>query len=398
MKWENKGHEFDNIGYLLKDKKNIFLYGAGGLTWELLEALHAIEEWTNWKIHLVDRDKKKQHEGRFGYRVLSPEQFFTMEKGQYFVVASAQGKVGKEIYALLREKLGEEAVIFTGFYFLYSYLSIYLAYVHDIVFFTSENMLPTTSCNLNCRDCLNFTPFIKEHYVESLEQLKKDVDLFFSAVDLVYRFQITGGEPLLYKDLVPLIEYIDDNYREKIVRLEMVTNGTIIPDDHICEVLKRRDIYVFLDDYRMSIQNLDERYEKVYWKLKKYKITFVDNHVERWIRMYVPEEDEGMQLSEQALQRIYLKCSNPWSSLWQGKISSCNYAMYAAKAGICEGDDSESYDLRQFSPEKKKELIEFRLRYCEKGYMEFCKKCGGWTETNQRWCQPAIQCERKKNR
>ena len=25
MKWENKGHEFDDIGYLLKEKKFIYL-------------------------------------------------------------------------------------------------------------------------------------------------------------------------------------------------------------------------------------------------------------------------------------------------------------------------------------------------------------------------------------
>ncbi len=393
MKWKNKGHEFDKIGYLLKDKRNIFLYGAGGMALELLEVLHAIDSWIDWNIYLVDRDKRKQKEGRFGYKVLSPEQFFTMKKEEYFVVVAPQNEMGEEIYNLLKEKLDKDSIIFKGFYFLHNYLSIYFAYIHNMVFFASESVLPTTICNLNCRDCLNFKPYIKRHYIESLETLKEDIDLFFHAVDLVYRFQITGGEPLLYKDLILLIEYIDKNYRNKIIRFELVTNGTIIPDDQLCEVLKRKNIYVFLDDYRISMQNIDRCYENIYWKLKKYGIIFADNYVENWIRMYIPEEDEGLELSEQALQQKYFKCSAPWSSLRNGKISSCNYAMYAEKAGLCEIYEKDAYDLRQFSEEKKKELVEFRLRYCERGYMEFCKKCGGWVDTNKRLCQPAIQDE-----
>ena len=29
MKWRNKGHEFDNIGEILKKIDNIYIYGAG---------------------------------------------------------------------------------------------------------------------------------------------------------------------------------------------------------------------------------------------------------------------------------------------------------------------------------------------------------------------------------
>ncbi|MCI8647522.1 MAG: radical SAM protein [Firmicutes bacterium] len=391
MKWSNKGHEFDEIGYLLEDKKHIFLYGAGEGAWELVEVLEAIQPWTGWNIHLVDRDRSKQQEGRFGYPVLSPEMFFSMEKEQYFVIANAMGKTGNEIYDLLKKKLPENIVIFQQFYFLHTYLLIYFVYVHDMVFFTSESILPLTVCNLNCRDCLNFTPYIKEHYVESLDTLKKNVDLFFNAVELIYRFQITGGEPFLYEDLLPLIEYIDENYREKIIRFEIVTNGTIIPDDRLCKVLKEKEIYVILDDYRMALEDGNKAYERVSGKLQKHDILYMDNSVDRWMRMYIPEEDDGKQYSEEALQLKYDKCDAPWSSLKCGRLSACNYAMYAETAGICNGNEDESYDLRRFSQEKKKELIEFRLRCCEKGYMEFCRKCGGWIFTNERWCGPAIQ-------
>lgn len=394
MKWEKKGHEFDDIGYLLKDKRNIFIYGAGESSRELIQLLEKINFWTNWKIFLIDGDQKKQEEGVDGYAVLKPEIFFAMEKKDFFVIAGAVGKTGDEIYSILVSRLPKDTIIFKSFYFIHTYLSVYFAYEHNKVFFASESILPSTLCNLNCRDCLNFTPYIKNHCTDTLEELKQTTDLFFSAVDLVYRFQITGGEPLLYKQLLPFLEYIDANYREKILRFEMVTNGTIVPDDATCRFFKEKNMYIFLDDYRMSLPDGEERYQQVKNKLLSYNIAFADNHVDEWMRMYVPEEDESsMEYSESALIKKYSACSVPWSTLWRGTISSCNYALYAAKAGLC--NLGEMYDLKDFTAEKKKELVEFRLGFNEKGYVDFCKKCGGWININKRWCTPAIQVERK---
>lgn len=397
MKWKNKGHEFDKIGYLLKGKKHIYLYGAGDYASEIITIIHGLKKWIDWEIHLIDRDMEKQKTGWLGYNVIAPEEFFIMEKEDYFVVASADGESGEEIYAILEENLEANSVFFKGFYFLYTYLSIYFLYIHDMVFFLSENMLPSTICNLNCRDCLNFMPYIKKHYIEDLEDLKRNVDLFFHAVDMVYRFQITGGEPLLYKDLQKLLEYIDRNYRSRILRLEMVTNGTIIPDDELCQFLHEKEIYVFLDDYRLSLPDGKERYDKVQKQLVKYNINYADNHVEQWIRAYIPDEDDGKILPEEVLYQKYAACNNPWSSLYQGKITACNYAMYADRAGICKAFEDESFELYDFTSDKKKELVEFRLRMNKKGYMNFCNICGGWTSISNRWCKPAIQSKRGEN-
>ena len=59
------------------------------------------------------------------------------------------------------------------------------------------------------------------------------------------------------------------------------------------------------------------------------------------------------------------------------------YAAYAVT--------NESYNLEKFTAEKKKELIEFRLGYTEKGYTNFCRKCRGFTSENSEEVEPAIQ-------
>ena len=399
MKWTNKGHEFDDIGYLLKDKKQVFIYGAGDIGLEIFDLLKALNKWIKWDIYLVDRDEHKQQIGYKGNRILSPNQFFDINnnsnKDDYFVVIAAMSNGYREIYNNLVNNLGEDVTNFEGSYFLHRYLSIYFIYRYNMVFFESENMLISSVCNLNCRDCLNFNPYIKNHYNPTLEQLKQNIDTFFNAVDLIYRFQITGGEPLLSKNLIPVLKYINDNYSDRIVRLELVTNGTVMPSDELCEFLSENNVYLYLDDYRCSVPEKTERYYAVYGKLKKFKVKFHDNYFEKWIRMYIPNENIP-NMNKDELKNKFELCNNPWCSLKNGKISSCNYAMYADTADICKSEACEYYDLNKYNKDSQRELIEFRLGYSEKGYTEFCKQCYTWTDTNTNWCEPAIQMPKEK--
>ena len=72
MKWKHKGREFESIGYQLKDKKTMIIYGAGDYAEDILNVYEGSECKDSWKLWLVDRDEKKQQEGKRGYRVMSP--------------------------------------------------------------------------------------------------------------------------------------------------------------------------------------------------------------------------------------------------------------------------------------------------------------------------------------
>ena len=389
MKWSKPGHEYDEIGNSLKDMKDVYLWGVGGYANEILTVFQSRPQYFPWDIHLIDSSRPKQMQDFMGYQVLSPESFFAVRKENYFVIDCPEGRAGKEIHKALLDNGVPEQLIFDGDYFLFNYLPIYFAYVQDMTFFTSENILCSTVCNLNCRDCLNFTPYLKTAVTDDLDSLKKDVDLFFRAVDLVYRFQVTGGEPLLYKDLIPFITYIRQNYGEKILRLEMVTNGTIVPSDEICQSLLELNVFVFLDDYRLSVPNSSAAYTLARTKLDKYGIRYQDNYVQKWIIMY--PAGENCAKGTDNFPEKFAVCHNPWSTLRHGKISACNYGAYAAKAGICEDEPDEYFDLQSYTPDRRKELIEFRTGFTNRGYVNFCKECGGWTSINHNYSWSAIQ-------
>lgn len=69
-------------------------------------------------------------------------------------------------------------------------------------------------------------------------------------------FHVSGGEPLLYKHTVKLIEYLDEYYGNRITTLRLVTNGTIVPTEDVLERLSRCNVQITVDDYRKAVLNM----------------------------------------------------------------------------------------------------------------------------------------------
>ncbi len=396
MEWINKGHEFDNIGETLANAETMYLYGIGGNLKEIWELITSAKKWFNdIEFVFIDKSEKVRNKGFDGKKVIEPKEFFDeISKGKknYIVVACPLGEVGEEIRTIIINEGVNPDKVLLGFDFLFTYIPVYFMYKYNMVFFTSQNIVPSSACNLNCRDCLNFNPYIKKPVVHTLEEEKRDVDIFFNAVDLIWRFQVTGGEPLLYNHFKELLEYIYERYNDKILRLETVTNGTVIPDDEICMSLAEKQVLVYLDDYRMSLDDDKKKIRDVIEnKFKKYGVRYHNNYVDKWFKIYPKTSNENVDLKE-----LFNKCGNPFSTIEDGRITACNYSLYARKAGLVVDDDSDYYDLRDYNPEKKIELMEYRLRYNNKGYTSFCSKCAGWgIDINKNYYYPALQSTKR---
>ncbi len=393
FKWDNKGHQFDEIAFRLKDKKKIFLYGAGDVARDILNILEGSRKWLTWQVQFVDRDIKKQEEGYYGYNVLSPEEFYEQEKIDYFVVVCAIGKGQKEIIDGLQNMSVYKENIFIFDYFMFTYLPIHFIYNHDMVFFSTQAIVPSTLCNLNCRSCLNFNPYIEKPIIDEFEAVKADIDIFFEKIDLIYRFQISGGEPFLYKDLHNVIEYVGENYNEKIIRFEIVTNGTIEPSIEVCKLLSKYKMIVILDDYSNCVLNGSEKIKLIQNRFDEMNVKYINNYVENWICMY-PAKNSHSEMKDSELQEYYMNCNNPYSTLRNKKIAGCNYSHFAAKAGIDNDYEDEYFDLTKVNYNARKEFIEFRLGYNHKGFVEFCRICGGWCSINKNMEKAAIQKEK----
>lgn len=185
MKWTNKGHELDQLIISLRQMKHLYIFGVGGNAQEMLYMISGMKRPLPCDLVLIDSNEEKQRCGYKGRIIHSPQYLYDMLSEDSRIVVAPSGPVCEEI---CRECLAHGAKpeqIFDGGVFLYRILPVYLSDLYRQVIFYSVNMLPSTVCNLNCRDCLNFNPHIRRHITYSLEKCKENVDLFFRAVNLV---------------------------------------------------------------------------------------------------------------------------------------------------------------------------------------------------------------------
>ena len=382
MKWNNRGHEYDDMYKNICAKEGFYLFGAGDYGTQFLNIFKNEIKILGY----IDNNPAKQGKIVNGIECYSLEKI-KLESNQGIIVTMSQIARVQPV-AQLQDK---GYVNQKDYFIIEEFISVYNVYKYDKVYFSAISFLPSTACNLNCRHCLNFNPFAKQFYIREWDDLVRDVDLFFSCVDHIMLFHVSGGEPMIYKHTADLIEYIDKNYGDRIDTLRTVTNGTVVPKEETLEKLSKCNVEVTVDDYRDAVPKFKEKFERTLAKFDEYGIKYYLNKVDSWIDL-APERTDYSNLTEEQLIQHRDDCNQSWQELRDGKLYSCNYAAYATVAGIAGDQDlEETFNLKEFTADKKKELVEFRLGYTTKGYSNFCKKCRGFTKYNTDEVKPATQ-------
>lgn len=402
MKWKNKGHEFDELGKIFKKNKDLLFLGD------------------------IDKAKKMKEWLRFlGAKIFIPTINCNCIKFKFLSYFRNRNKIIKHINSA-NTNLEGKTIIITGDYsnqieyflskvglkkninyfisnndsnifyynqseFLMKYLSIFGIYAYDKVYLPSNNIVTTTVCNLNCTACLNFNPYNKHKKHNNIEDLKKSIDMYFEYVGTVGLLHITGGEPILYPDLINLLTYINDNYRDKIIDLVMPTNGIKEIPDELCKIFYECNMIIQIDNYLEAVPQYESIVKNNIEKLNKYgvKMDLIPAGVKwNWIEAYPPKYDYSLLSDEENTKRFDL-CGSVFSEIRNDKIYACCYQGFAETAGIIKNyDKDDTFDLYNCN---KKELIEFRLKYNTKGFSSFCKSCNGLPPLNKDYIKPALQ-------
>ena len=336
MKWSNKGHEFDSVYKEIEQKKHYYLFGAGDYGRQFLNIFKDEIEIAGF----IDNDKEKQRQGVVGMECLAIEDILYDDDIGIIITMSQIARVKP------MQQLSEAGYIkHKDFFVIEEFLSVYFVYCREMVYFSSISFLPSTACNLNCCNCLNFNPFAKRAYVRRYEDLINDIDLFFSCVDRIMLFHLSGGEPMLYPRTADLLLYLRENYGDRIDTLRTVTNGTVVPSDETLEKLSRCDIDITVDDYRTAVPNSKDKFDLLLAKLSEYSIRHYVNKYESWIDL-APEKTDYSSWTEEQMTAHRDRCSQSWQELRGGRLYNCNYAAYATVAGIAgEQDTEETFDL-----------------------------------------------------
>jgi cyclic pyranopterin phosphate synthase len=116
----------------------------------------------------------------------------------------------------------------------------------------------TDRCDLRCTYCMaEDVTFLPRQEVLSIEEIIKLIDIFNELG--VKKFRLTGGEPLVRKNIIAVIEHLNElKKQKKITEHTLTTNGTNL--EKYASILKENGI----ERINVSLDSLNtEKYKEI---------------------------------------------------------------------------------------------------------------------------------------
>lgn len=212
-----------------------------------------------------------------------------------------------------------------------------------------------TSCTLNCRLCASCIPTFRESkiaYFYDAECYKKDMREVLSIYDHVETLSLTGGEPLLHKQLADIVAFSLREFAAKFDQLRITTNGTMLPDESLLLAIRsyaKNNVLFVIDDYGEPSKKTSDIEEILKQNQIPYRIKhfFGENqHCGGWIDLGPLNQFRGY--SNEEVQHIAAHCHfGQWKCLtvFDGKLFPCNWAFCGTALGYFSLPTDEYIDL-----------------------------------------------------
>ncbi len=120
----------------------------------------------------------------------------------------------------------------------------------------------TDICNLKCVHCYDS---VAKNNDKSFDQICRIIDRALSIIIKEWEkrvvLSLVGGEPFASRHLFPLLSYIQEKYLEKDIYVRILSNGTLITEDHVRTL---KSAYPIVRKVTVSIDGVhQETHEKI---------------------------------------------------------------------------------------------------------------------------------------
>ena len=243
----------------------------------------------------------------------------------------------------------------------------------------------TSRCTLRCRNCNIFVSHTENNEDIPIESLKENFDVFFESVDFVYEYTLLGGEPLKHINIDEIISFLGDKYGDRIGKINLISNGTVVPSRQTLEIIKKYNVSIHISDYSKAI-NYSEKLGKLDNLLNKEGVEhyIIPNNV--WKDIVYPE----LTYSADNPREHMRLCGHSTHSVGDGKLYWCDPAYAAEKFLGYKSKEDDYLDLKENKENNSKYDASLNImRYLlgnvnENGYMSLCEKCAGIGVDNDR--------------
>lgn len=372
MKWNNKGHEFDDLlqaDGTPKEKEPIYLWGAGQVGQKFLR------QFTRWVpvVGMIDSDPEKQGEYLSGYPIYPPA---VLEKKEYKVVITLGNpdvleKVESDLQKFGYEKNKDYFIDIVRALYDYRWIHCWIQEKVDANNFTVKL---TTRCSLSCIHCIDKNPVLTHQWKLTVEEAKENLDTGFQWVYKLDRLQLVGGDALLYPDLEEIVTYVGETYRDRCRQVHILTNAVVMPSRSLLELMVKYKMFFRVTNYRgQGKQNVPKLIELA----EQYDIYVEVFEMKEWIDFSLLEEP--LQYSKEELSEKVRACfmNKEYFTQQEGKFPLCDHMFTLVATGYDGVVATDYFDLKEYRPERIREFIEFNMGYSETDVASYCAWCKG---------------------
>lgn len=243
----------------------------------------------------------------------------------------------------------------------------------------------TSRCTLKCKKCNIFISHIENARDIDVDLLKENFDTFFDSVDFVYEYTLLGGEPFRHKNIVDIISYLGNDYGDRIGKINLISNGTVIPDEKTLSTLKKYNVSIHISDYTNTLNYKDklDTLDKILTK-EQIEHYIIPNNV--WKDIVYPD----MSYTAENPREHMRICGHSTHSVGDRKLYWCDPAYAAEKFMGYESKKDDFLDLKRNKANNSKydaslNIMKYFLgNVNENGYMSLCEKCAGIGDDNDR--------------
>lgn len=370
-----------------KNLQEILLFGCGRQGKKMYTTLSK-----SFRIKgFIDNSPQKQGKIINGFKVLSLAEAQSLIRRYKIIVTTSQYYYKDISVQLTKAGLRENVDYIMYQQFVTEW---YYKYRNRINVLKTDISL-TTLCTLNCEHCMQFLPYWKKglRKENSLQKIKEDIDVYFNCVDYLLDLDVVGGEPFLYTSIEEFIEYIGENYRNRIGYVGFITNGMVIPNERVFELLSQYRIDVSISDYSGDIK-YNHHIEELCKKLEYYNISYMRNKNIDWFDFGFPKSKYNFQ-GERAI--AHMQCCNSIEHVLDDrKLFYCGLEWAAQKGGLFPIEEKAYINLDDIVVGKiqRKQILEMIMANISGGCLEFCKVCGGFGIDNNNRVDTARQLPR----
>lgn len=362
-------------------KKGVSIFGTGNYGKITLQTLKKININVNY---FVDTNKKNFDSKLCDINIISPKKLFSINSNEFILIASLNHKYIK--------KMLKELKVNNSYNIDFLFKNIDLNNLNgiswnpervvkqlDLLNFSinalentnklnvnSLDVVLTEKCSLKCEHCSNLMQYYQKPIDNDLNDMLTALDNFFETVNYCYEIRLIGGEPLLFKKIDFVINYLLRK-KNKFSKIIIYTNGTIVPKGERINIFKHKIIKFSISDYGKVSKNV----EKLITVLKENKIEYIREKVLEWQDC---ARIDNFERTDDINKEVFGNCCvNETLTLLHGKLYLCPYSAHLENLKAIKTTEKDSINLLKDSQLKDR----LKKLYFKTDFLNACKFCNG---------------------